>query len=105
MPFRRLRMRTADDSGAAILLALFVMAVVAALSVGIAGVVLSQTEPTQLTRKDVQTVHAAEAGIQAGLTRLRAAGSTVSAPSPRFLATPPTARRSLAMSKERVRGA
>lgn len=73
MSFRTLRVRSGDDTGAAILLALFVIAVVAALSVGIAGVVLSQSEPTQLTRKDVQTVHAAEAGIQAGLTRLRAA--------------------------------
>lgn len=76
MPFRTLRTRSADDAGAAILLALFVIAVVAALSVGIAGVVLSQQEPTQLTRKDVQTVHAAEAGVQAGLTRLRASGTS-----------------------------
>jgi hypothetical protein len=75
MPFRSRRVRPGDDSGAAILLALFVIAVVAALSVGIAGIVLSQSEPTQLTRKDIQTVHAAEAGIQAGLTRLRAAGT------------------------------
>jgi hypothetical protein len=79
MPFRILKVRSGDDSGAAILLALFVMAVVAALSLSIAGVVLSQSEPTQLTRKDIQTVHAAEAGIEAGLTRLRGAGSATGA--------------------------
>ena len=73
MRARILRVRSTDDSGAAILLALFVIAVVAAMSVGIAGVVLSQSEPTQFTRKDIQTLHAAEGGIQAGLARIRAA--------------------------------
>jgi hypothetical protein len=73
MRTRLLRVRSTDDSGAAILLALFVIAVVAAMSVGIAGVVLSQSEPTQYTRKNIQTLHAAEGGIQAGLTRIRAA--------------------------------
>src|SRR4051794_26746127 len=73
MRARLLRVKSSGDTGAAILLALFVIAVVAAMSVGIAGVVLSQTEPTQYTRKDIQTLHAAEGGIQAGLARIRAA--------------------------------
>ena len=63
------------DTGAAMLLALFVIAVVASLSVAVAGIVLSQTKPTQFDRKNIQTVNAAEGGIEAALTRIRAASS------------------------------
>src|SRR4051794_24419894 len=72
---RMRRVTVSGDSGAAMLLALFVIAVVASLSVAVAGIVLGQTQPTQFARKNVQTVNAAEGGIEAGLTRIRGAST------------------------------
>ncbi len=61
------------EDGVAMVLALFVILVAAALSIGIAGATLAQVKPTQLAQKNVRTVHAAEAGLDASLGRIRAA--------------------------------
>jgi hypothetical protein len=78
-PLRKLfQDRLRDESGAALLIALFLITTVTALSVAIGGVVLSQRVPTQIARKNFQTINAAEGGVEAALSRIRAAstGST-----------------------------
>ncbi len=61
------------DSGVAMLLALMVIAIVTTVSLGVAGVTLAQVKPSQVEKKYTRTVHAAEAGLDAALNRIRAA--------------------------------
>ncbi len=52
---------------------LLLIIIVGALSLAVAGVVLSETKPTQAARKDVGTLNAASSGFEVALHRLRAA--------------------------------
>jgi Tfp pilus assembly protein PilX len=61
------------DAGFALIFALLTIFIVAALSVALAGIVYNQVKPTQLQRKYVTTVNAAEAGLQVSLDQIRAA--------------------------------
>ncbi len=67
---------TTDDSGVAMLMALFVIMVLTAVSLSVAAVTIGQAKPTQLENKTTRTVEAAQAGIDAALDQLRAATYT-----------------------------
>lgn len=76
---RRTRRCTRDpDEGAALILVVFAILVAESLSVLLLGMVLAQVSPTIRERKHARTVHAAEAGLHAGLSQIRAA-TTVNA--------------------------
>lgn len=62
-----------DEDGFALIVALFVILVVAALSLSMAAVILNQAKPTREARKSLTTINAAEAGLQVALLSLRAA--------------------------------
>lgn len=71
---RWMRQRAAgDDSGVAMLMALFVIAVLAAVSIGVAGITISQAVPLKVDNKAAQVVQASQAGIDAALAGIRAA--------------------------------
>ena len=70
--------RTGDDActgqdGAALVLALLFILIVTVTSLAVAAVTLSQVIPSQAEKKTGRTVHAAEAGFDAALNRIRAA--------------------------------
>ncbi len=72
----RLRDSSGDpDAGVAILMVLMAIAVVASLSVLVLGVVISQDHPTIFEKKNARAIHAAESGLDAALSRIRAAQS------------------------------
>jgi Tfp pilus assembly protein PilX len=73
---RLVRLRQSGDEGAAMMIALFVIATVMTLSVTVAGIVIAQSAPTQYSRKHNQTLAAAEGGLDAGLARIRQAVSS-----------------------------
>ena len=62
-----------DDSGVAMLMALFVIAMLAAISIGVAGITISQAVPLKVDNKAAQVVQASQGGIDAGLAGIRAA--------------------------------
>lgn len=71
---RRLQqVRSGADEGIAMVVAMMMMLVVGSMTLAVAAMTLSQMKPTELLQKNVQTVHAAEAGIDAGLGRIRGA--------------------------------
>jgi hypothetical protein len=61
------------DEGAALLLVTMLIMIAASLSVLLLGMVLAQSTPTTRERKLARTLHGAEAGLNAGLGRIRAA--------------------------------
>lgn len=74
----RVRARvTGDDreSGFALLFSMFLIFVVASLSIAVAGIVYNQVQPTQYQRKNIATVNAANAGLQISLNQIRAAST------------------------------
>jgi Tfp pilus assembly protein PilX len=62
-----------SERGVAMLLAIMFMIVMAGLATVIVSTVLGQMSPTNLQVKNTQTVYAAQGGMQAALSRLRAA--------------------------------
>jgi hypothetical protein len=73
---RRVANRLAADStesGVALLSAILFMIIMAGLGTVIVGTVLGQVSPTYLDQKYTQTVYSAQAGMQAALSRFRAA--------------------------------
>jgi hypothetical protein len=76
---RRVANRLASDakeSGVALLSAILFMIIMAGIGTVIVGTVLGQVHPTYLDQKDTQTVYSAQAGMQAALSRFRAATLT-----------------------------
>jgi Tfp pilus assembly protein PilX len=74
---RSLRLRPSDEadrqSGFAMMVALLLIVVIAGMSLLVAGLVISESKPTQTQRKTVATLNAAEAGFEVALHRLRIA--------------------------------
>lgn len=61
------------DEGAALLLTIFLMLLVASLSITIGSTVLLQAKPTQYQQKSTRTLGAAEAGFDVALNKIRSA--------------------------------
>jgi hypothetical protein len=70
---RRLEARRNGEDGFALVFTLLLIMIIAAVSIGVAGLIYSQIQPTQFNRKNVRTVNAAAAGTQVVLDKLRAA--------------------------------
>jgi Tfp pilus assembly protein PilX len=72
---RRLGPGADDDrqSGFAMMIALLLIVVVAGMALLVAGLVLSESKPTQTQRKTVATLNASEAGFEVALHRMRTA--------------------------------
>ncbi|HEX4429784.1 MAG TPA: ricin-type beta-trefoil lectin domain protein [Frankiaceae bacterium] len=74
---RSLRLRPGNDderqSGFAMFIALLLIVVVAGMALLVAGLVISESKPTQTQRKTVATLNASEAGFEVALHRLRIA--------------------------------
>jgi Tfp pilus assembly protein PilX len=64
---------TEADGGFALIVSLLLIMVVSALSIAMAAFVLNQVRPIQEARKQASTLNAAQAGLQAALTKLRSA--------------------------------
>jgi hypothetical protein len=75
MPERLRLVRRDGENGVALLLVIFLMFIAIALATAIVGVVVSQAPQTQLSDKEVRTIAASEAGLQAGLTAVRSANN------------------------------
>jgi hypothetical protein len=71
--YRGLRARAGEDDGAAMILVLIAMLTASSLSLLILGTLVAGRTPTILNRKNIRTVHAAEAGVDIALGRIRAA--------------------------------
>jgi len=69
------RQRISDESGAAMLISLLTILVATALSIAVLGSVVSQLGPAQFGMKNTRTAHAAEAGLDTALGRIRTAVS------------------------------
>ena len=72
---RWMRQRAGDDSGVAMLMALFVIAMLSAISIGVAGITISQAVPLKIDNKAAQVVQASQGGIDAALAGIRAANN------------------------------
>jgi len=72
---RVLRQRAADDSGVAMLMALFVIAMLSAVSIGVAGITINQAVPLKVDNKAAQVVQTSQGGIDAALAGIRAANN------------------------------
>ncbi len=72
---RWMRQRAADDSGVAMLMSLFVIAMLSAISIGVAGITISQAVPLKIDNKAAQVVQASQGGIDAALAGIRAANN------------------------------
>src|SRR5450631_278272 len=70
---RRFRQAASDDSGVAMLMALFIIAMLATISLGVAGITVSQALPTRIDNKAAKVVQVAQAGIDTALSQIRAA--------------------------------
>jgi hypothetical protein len=70
---KRLQARRNNEDGFALVFTLLLIMIIAAVSIGVAGLIYSQIQPTQFNRKNVRTVNAAAAGTQVVLDKLRAA--------------------------------
>ncbi len=64
------------DDGIAMLLVIMAVMILSSLSVLALGAIVVQANPTQFQRKNVQTINAAEAGVDAGLSAIRNATYT-----------------------------
>ena len=62
---------TGSDEGIAMLLVIMAMLVLSSLSLLALGAIVVQSKPTQFQRKNIQTINAAEAGLDAGLAAIR----------------------------------
>ena len=62
-----------DDRGVALLSALLLFMIMAALSILVLGLVVSQVTPTQFAEKNTRTIFAAEAGVETALAKIRTA--------------------------------
>ena len=83
------RRRTSEaEDGFALVLSLLMILIVAALSLAMAAVILNQQQPTQEARKALVTINAAQTGLQAALTRLRAANDLTDASAGNITALP-----------------
>lgn len=65
--------RRTSDAGFAMLMALFIIGVIATVSLAVAGVVLNQVKPSQHDAKTARTVEAAQAGFDSAQNVIRAA--------------------------------
>ncbi|HTW19064.1 MAG TPA: hypothetical protein VME70_02500 [Mycobacteriales bacterium] len=68
---RIVRSRQNDDGGFALIFTLFLILIIAVVSVAVANIMINQVGPTTLAQKQVRTVDAAQAGMQAALGQLR----------------------------------
>ncbi|WP_407343032.1 hypothetical protein [Pengzhenrongella phosphoraccumulans] len=68
---RRRARGIARDDGVAMMMAIMLMLVMAALSVLVLGLLLSQVGPTQYAQKNTTTIFAAEAGVESAIGRIR----------------------------------
>ena len=68
---RIVRSRQSDDGGFAMIFTLFLILIIAVVSVTVADIMINQVGPTTLAQKQVRTVDAASAGMQAALGQLR----------------------------------
>ncbi len=74
------RLRGADaEQGAALLFALMAIFIATSLSLLLLGTILSQTTATQFDRKNARAINAAESGVDAALSQIRAAKQTADA--------------------------
>jgi|tagenome__1003787_1003787.scaffolds.fasta_scaffold20838342_2 Tfp pilus assembly protein PilX len=62
---------TGSDQGIAMLIVIMAMLVLSSLSLLALSAIVVQAEPTQFQKKNVQTINAAEAGLDAGLAAIR----------------------------------
>ena len=69
--FRIVRSRQNNDGGFAMIFTLFLILIIAVVSVTVADIMINQVGPTTLAQKQVRTVDAASAGMQAALGQLR----------------------------------
>lgn len=63
--------RRAED-GIAMLTALLLITIITAIAVAVSGLIIAETRPTQVARKNAQTYDAAQGGIDAALNKIRA---------------------------------
>lgn len=76
---RRLVLRLHDeDDGAALVLTVLTIVIISGLAMVLLAVLLNQALPAYAAQKRTQSVYAAEAGLQAGLSELRSYTKTVS---------------------------
>jgi Tfp pilus assembly protein PilX len=87
-----------SESGFAMFIALLLIMIIGGISLLVAGLVLSQSKPTQTARKEVATVNAAEAGFELALHRLRSAVDTAPTPNGILSKLPCTAASSSAVT-------
>jgi hypothetical protein len=64
------------DSGVAMLSSILLVLIMASLSMVVLALVMAQTRPTEFARKNTRTIFAAEAGVEAALSRIRSAGGS-----------------------------
>ncbi len=67
----RARGRASGDEGIALLIVIMAMLILSSLSVLALGAIVVQAKPSQFQQKNVQTISAAEAGLDAGLSAIR----------------------------------
>jgi Tfp pilus assembly protein PilX len=67
----RVRQTESRDGGFAMVVALLALLVVGAMSVGVAGIVTNQVQPTQVQTKTTATLDDAESGLQIALNQIR----------------------------------
>ena len=70
-PLTAARARAGADEGIAMLFVIMAMLILSSLSVLALGAIVVQAKPTQFQRKNIQTINAAEAGLNAGLAAIR----------------------------------
>lgn len=68
---RLIRSRQGADDGFAMIFTIFLILVITVTSVAVADLMFSQVQPTGLAKKQIQTVDAAAAGMQAALGQIR----------------------------------
>src|SRR4051812_8485501 len=73
---RRLEARRKEEDGFALVFTLLLIMIIAAVSLGVAGLIYSQVQPTQFNRKNIRTVNASSAGTQVVLDKLRSASDS-----------------------------
>lgn len=75
---RMVRRLHEDDDGAALVLTVLTIVIISGLAMVLLAVLLNQALPAYAAQKRTQSVYAAEAGLQAGLSELRSYTKTVS---------------------------
>ncbi len=81
---RILRRMRRDEDGVVLVMSLIVIILASSLSLAVAGAILAQVKPTQLTSKLTRTLAAAEAGIDVVQRQIRKAETTGVLPCGRF---------------------